>query len=107
MFSDTIADLEEHKLSKSSQTEEPKQLEDEVTEEDKEDKYEEEESPPSKFAGVFSDTESEEEEEEDGDEWVTFPLSFCLSPTSCPSSSLKLDVWWKELVIFITEENFA
>lgn len=71
---DTIADLEEHKLSKSSQEQVQTQLEDEVTEEDKEDKYEEEESPPSKFAGVFSDTESEEEEEEDGDDEEDFSL---------------------------------
>ncbi|CAC5408853.1 unnamed protein product, partial [Mytilus coruscus] len=65
---DTIIDMEEHKLSKSGKTEK-KETESEVKEDEEgKDKYEEEESTPSKFAGVYSDTESEEEEEEDDDE---------------------------------------
>ncbi|XP_052090676.1 uncharacterized protein LOC127727235 isoform X3 [Mytilus californianus] len=71
---DTIIDMEEHKLSKSDKTEK-KETECEIKEEeDGKDKYEEEESTPSKFAGVYSDTESEEEEEEEDDDEEDFSL---------------------------------
>ncbi|XP_071170932.1 uncharacterized protein [Mytilus edulis] len=70
---DTIIDMEEHRLCKSGKKE--KETENEIKEEeDGKDKYEEEESAPSKFAGVYSDTESEEEEDDEEDEEEDFSL---------------------------------